>query len=137
MKYSARLSTSLAHDITIPVEAYNGGDYQPFFHPMTDTNGAILAKLADLEKRIEKMEVYFSPSDRSISSHPYDADHDSLFPDAVKLLAGLETASASLFQRRLKVGYARAARILDELHDAGYVGPPLGSLPRIVLKKPI
>jgi len=103
---------------------------------MTDTNGAILTKLSELEKRIEKMEVYFSPHDRSISSHPYDADHDSLFPDAVKLLTGLETASASLFQRRLKVGYARAARILDELEEGGYVGPPIGSLPRIVLKRP-
>lgn len=102
---------------------------------MTDTNASILAKLSELEKRIEKMESYLNPIANISSVLHQDSDHDSLFPDAVKLIEGLETASASLFQRRLMVGYARAARILDELHDAGYVGPPLGALPRIVLKR--
>jgi len=39
-----------------------------------------------------------------------------------------------MFQRKLRVGYARAARILDELHEAGYVGPAQGSKPRAILK---
>jgi S-DNA-T family DNA segregation ATPase FtsK/SpoIIIE len=61
-----------------------------------------------------------------------NGDRDPLFGQALDLIRGLDTASASLFQRRLKVGYARAARILDELHDAGHVGPAEGAKPRKV-----
>ncbi len=61
-----------------------------------------------------------------------DDDRDELFDDAVKLFAKRGKASASLIQRRLSVGYARAARILDQIHDAGLVGPPEGSKPREV-----
>lgn len=64
-----------------------------------------------------------------------DGNHDPLFGEALNLVRGQKTASASLFQRHLKVGYARAARILDELHAAGYVGPANASKPREVLVK--
>jgi DNA segregation ATPase FtsK/SpoIIIE, S-DNA-T family len=43
-----------------------------------------------------------------------------------------QQGSTSLLQRRLKVGYGRAARIIDQLHDAGVLGPPDGSKPREV-----
>jgi DNA segregation ATPase FtsK/SpoIIIE, S-DNA-T family len=59
-------------------------------------------------------------------------DVDPLFNEAVKLFAQYDKASSSLIQRRLSVGYARAARILDQLHDAGLVGPHEGSKPREV-----
>nr|MBP6994466.1 DNA translocase FtsK [Candidatus Woesebacteria bacterium] len=62
-------------------------------------------------------------------------DTDPLFEQAVELIRGADKASSSLFQRRFKVGYARAARILDELESAGYVGPAEGSKPRTVLIK--
>lgn len=57
-------------------------------------------------------------------------ERDELFGDAVTVIARRDKASASLLQRRLSVGYARAARILDQLFDAGLVGPPQGSKPR-------
>jgi S-DNA-T family DNA segregation ATPase FtsK/SpoIIIE len=60
-------------------------------------------------------------------------DRDDLFEEAAALCAGADTVSATLFQRRLKVGYARAARILDELEQAGIVGPADGSKAREVL----
>lgn len=60
------------------------------------------------------------------------ADRDDYFDEAVRLVAQDEKGSASLIQRRLKVGYSRAARILDELHEAGLVGPAEGSKPREV-----
>lgn len=58
---------------------------------------------------------------------------DSLFNDAVRLIAQHEVASASLLQRRLSVGYARAARILDQLEEVGVIGVAEGSKPREVL----
>lgn len=59
---------------------------------------------------------------------------DELFAQALELISQADKASASLFQRKLRVGYARAARILDELHEAGYVGPAQGSKPREIFK---
>jgi len=58
---------------------------------------------------------------------------DPLFSDAVHEVCQYERASASLLQRRLSIGYARAARIIDQLESAGVVGPAEGSKPRDVL----
>jgi DNA segregation ATPase FtsK/SpoIIIE, S-DNA-T family len=59
-------------------------------------------------------------------------DRDPLFDESVKLFSQYDKASSSLIQRRLSVGYARAARILDQLYEAGFVGPSDGSKPREV-----
>ncbi len=58
---------------------------------------------------------------------------DDLFEDAVRTVCQYDRASASLLQRRLRVGYARAARIIDELESAGIIGPGDGSKSRDVL----
>ncbi len=60
-------------------------------------------------------------------------DKDDLFEEAVRTVCQYDRASASLLQRRLKVGYARAARIIDELEQAGVIGVGDGSKPRDVL----
>ncbi len=60
-------------------------------------------------------------------------ERDDLFEEAVRTVCQYDRASASLLQRRLRVGYARAARILDELEAAGIVGIGDGSKPRDVL----
>jgi len=60
---------------------------------------------------------------------------DQMFEDALRLICQHDKASASLLQRRLSVGYARAARILDQLEEAGIIGPAEGSKPRDVLVK--
>lgn len=60
-------------------------------------------------------------------------DADDLFQQAVEIVCQYDKASASLLQRKLSVGYARAARILDQLQEAGVVGPSEGSKPREVL----
>ena len=60
---------------------------------------------------------------------------DELFPEAKELVIGRGKASTSLLQRRLSIGYNRAARIMDQLEKAGIVGPPRGSKPREVLKR--
>jgi S-DNA-T family DNA segregation ATPase FtsK/SpoIIIE len=60
-------------------------------------------------------------------------DRDVLFEEAARIVVALQQASVSTLQRRLKIGYARAARIVDELEMAGIVGPPDGSKGRQVL----
>lgn len=65
------------------------------------------------------------------------SDRDPLFNQAVQIISSFDKASASLLQRRLKVGYARAARLLDELEGAGMVTPAEGSKPREVIKRPM
>ncbi len=60
-------------------------------------------------------------------------DQDALFNDAKDAVIAAGKASASFLQRKLKVGYARAARILDELEEAGIIGPSQGSKPREIL----
>lgn len=59
-------------------------------------------------------------------------DRDPLFNEAARLFSTYDKASASLIQRRLSVGYARAARMLDQLYNAGLIGAPDGSKPRDV-----
>ena len=66
---------------------------------------------------------------------PGQGAQDDLFEEAVRTICQYDRASASLLQRRLKVGYARAARLLDELEIAGIVGPSDGAKPRDVLVK--
>ena len=64
-----------------------------------------------------------------------DGEKDTLFKEAVRVVCRYDRASASLLQRRLSIGYARAARILDQLERVGIVSPPEGSKPRDVLIK--
>jgi DNA segregation ATPase FtsK/SpoIIIE, S-DNA-T family len=64
-----------------------------------------------------------------------DEDADRLLPDAVAVIEEYDRASASLLQRRLKIGYARAARIIDQLEARGYIGAFDGSNARQVLRR--
>ncbi|CAK7043690.1 DNA translocase FtsK [Tissierella sp.] len=63
-------------------------------------------------------------------------DSDDLLPTAIELVVGEGQASISLLQRRLKIGYARAARIIDEMEERGVIGGYEGSKPRKVLLLP-
>jgi len=60
-------------------------------------------------------------------------DRDALFRQAAEIVITNSAGSTSLLQRRLKVGYGRAARMIDQLHHAGVVGPAEGSKPREVM----
>ncbi|HEU4671972.1 MAG TPA: DNA translocase FtsK 4TM domain-containing protein [Candidatus Limnocylindrales bacterium] len=64
-----------------------------------------------------------------------DDEADRLLPDAVEVIREYDRASASLLQRRLKIGYARAARIIDQLEARGYIGAFDGSNARQVLRR--
>ena len=58
---------------------------------------------------------------------------DEMLPAAVDVILETGQASVSMLQRRLKLGYARAARIVDEMEERGIVGPFQGSKPRTIL----
>ncbi|NBV30484.1 MAG: hypothetical protein EBR98_02890, partial [Chitinophagaceae bacterium] len=60
---------------------------------------------------------------------------DSLFDDAARMIVLQQIGSTSLLQRRMKLGYNRAGRLMDQLEIAGIVGPSQGSKPRDVLIK--
>jgi len=67
--------------------------------------------------------------------HSSDDVDDDLYEEAKEVVAAAGKASASLLQRRLRIGYARAARLLDILEDKGVIGPGDGAKPRQVLIK--
>ncbi len=65
-----------------------------------------------------------------------DDTDDELFQDAVRLVLEFGKASTSLLQRRLRIGYGRAAHLIDMMERDGIVGPADGSKPREILKRP-
>ncbi|OYX44154.1 hypothetical protein B7Y94_00225 [Candidatus Saccharibacteria bacterium 32-49-12] len=62
-----------------------------------------------------------------------NSGNDDMFKDAVRVVVDSGKASASLLQRRLRVGYARAARLMEEMEEQGIIGPADGARPRDVL----
>ncbi len=66
----------------------------------------------------------------------FDGQEDPMYQDAVRVVLEMGKASTSTLQRRLRLGYGRAARILDMMQREGIIGPPDGSKPREVLKRP-
>ncbi len=84
----------------------------------------------DYQKEVVKQPVPVTESTVLIDGE----ERDELFDEAKQLVLAADKGSASLIQRKLHVGYARAARILDQLHAAGIVGAPQGSKAREIIK---
>jgi S-DNA-T family DNA segregation ATPase FtsK/SpoIIIE len=77
------------------------------------------------------------PADDDDAEAPeFDGGDDPAYQDAVRVVLEMGKASTSTLQRRLRLGYGRAARILDMMQHEGIIGPPDGSKPREVLKRP-
>ena len=74
--------------------------------------------------------VRAATGDADAGSGDVAGDRDTLFRQAAETCIQHQGGSTSLLQRRLGIGYGRAARIIDQLHDAGILGPPNGSKPR-------
>lgn len=90
---------------------------------------------------VEHLERYGEPAYIDIEQALFDAsedlresdeNEDELFVDALKIVEETRKASASYLQRRLSIGYNRAARIIELMEDRGYIGPQQGSKPREV-----
>lgn len=87
-------------------------------------------KIQNLEDRVRRLEDFLA------AFRPYErvTDPDVLLAEAKKLVVDYDKASASLLQRRLMIGYARAARLIDQLEELGVIGPAVGAQPREVIK---
>ncbi|MFZ0211692.1 MAG: DNA translocase FtsK [Candidatus Acidiferrales bacterium] len=91
-------------------------------------------------KAIYNEELLKPPKDENASNEAGsetagDEVDDELYQEAVRVVCEMGRASTSTLQRRLRVGYGRAARLIDLMEKDGIVGPPDGSRPREVLKK--
>ena len=87
--------------------------------------------LEEIEKKAVQTGKKSSVSEPEPSSE--ELDGDELLPQAVDVILETGQASVSMLQRRLKLGYARAARIVDEMEEKGIVGPFQGAKPRSIL----
>ena len=91
---------------------------------------------AEVQQKLENMEA---SGNTTVSISDVDAGgegRDSYFMEAAKIIVDKEKASIGMLQRYLKVGFNRAARIMDQLEEAGIVGPEEGTKPRKVLMSP-
>ncbi len=91
---------------------------------------------AEIEEKIKKIaaeDINSNSKDGRSSSDNSDSEYDDKIEEAIKCVIDAGQASTSLLQRKLKVGYARAGRMVDELEQMGIVGPHQGSKPREVL----
>ena len=102
---------------------------------ITEHNGAA-SYSADVQQKLDNMDTS-NNSSVSISDMDGGSDgRDSYFMEAAKIIIDKEKASIGMLQRYLKVGFNRAARIMDQLEEAGIVGPEEGTKPRKVLMSP-
>jgi len=98
-------------------------------------------QIEDLKKEIVSLKIRIRRLEEFVSAIPNSDDYvhvseepDGLFEQAVEIIKSHDLASASLLQRRLSIGYSRAARLMDELEEKGYVGKAEGAKPRKVIK---
>ena len=77
-----------------------------------------------------------SEDGESSDAEPDAGEQDPMYEEALRVVMEAGKASTSTLQRRLRLGYGRAARILDMMYRDGIIGPPDGSKPREVLKRP-
>ena len=104
-----------------------------WYREQADTLEALKARVKSDEGDILEVVKALEEEDGDGGDGVIRGDWDPLFRQAAEACIHQKAGSTSLLQRRLRIGYGRAARIVDQLHDAGVLGPPDGSRPREVL----
>ena len=99
-------------------------------HYMADYNQQVLE---EIEKKAQQAGKGGKPGPAEPEPSSEELEGDEMLPAAVDVILETGQASVSMLQRRLKLGYARAARIVDEMEEKGIVGPFQGSKPRAIL----
>lgn len=90
-------------------------------------------KVVDFAIEQQKAQYQEDMIPTEVEENAIDDDTDDIYDEAVQLVSEMQTASVSMLQRRFRVGYSRAARIIDQMEQRGVVGPYEGSKPRTVL----
>jgi len=103
----------------------------------SETNDVVEFWKRQAAPEYDKTFLLAPPSDdEDTDNQDFDGDQDPMYQEAVRVVLDMGKASTSTLQRRLRLGYGRAARILDMMQREGIIGPPDGSRPREVLKRP-
>jgi len=85
-----------------------------------------IERIIDYWQKNSQMESESTPPWEKLLSEPDEDEDEGLIEQAISIVRGTQRASASLLQRRLRIGYPRAARLLDQLEEMGIVGPSQG-----------
>ena len=102
-----------------------------------ETNSVVDFWKAQAEPEYDESFLMTPPSEEEgEDGEAFNGEQDPMYEDAVRVVLEMGKASTSTLQRRLRLGYGRAARILDMMQREGIIGPPDGSKPREVLKSP-
>jgi S-DNA-T family DNA segregation ATPase FtsK/SpoIIIE len=104
----------------------------------TEINGVVDFWKAQARPEYDQSYLVAPPSEdgaAEMDEEP-DGEQDPMYEEALRVVLEMGKASTSTLQRRLRLGYGRAARILDMMYRDGIIGPPDGSKPREVLKRP-
>lgn len=100
-----------------------------FVEAPSGEGGAVGAQIEQASASIPQKDIF---------SEFLEDDSDELYDEAVAVVSSAQKASASLLQRRLQVGYSRAARLLDLMEEKGVIGPGNGAKPReVYVEKPV
>ena len=103
----------------------------------SETNDVVEFWKRQAEPDYDQTFLLAPPSDDDeMDAEEADGPEDPMYQEAVRVVLDMGKASTSTLQRRLRLGYGRAARILDMMQREGIIGPPDGSRPRDVLKRP-
>jgi DNA segregation ATPase FtsK/SpoIIIE, S-DNA-T family len=104
----------------------------------TEINGVVDFWKAQARPEYDQSYLIAPPADDEATEadEEPDGEQDAMYEEALRVVMEMGKASTSTLQRRLRLGYGRAARILDMMYRDGIIGPPDGSKPREVLKRP-
>ena len=100
-----------------------------------DETSEIVKHLKTQGQPIYNQKVLEDTTDKDKQAAEADAEVDEMYEEAVRIVVEMGKASTSVLQRRLRLGYGRAARLIDMMERDGIVGPADGSKPREILKR--
>lgn len=110
---------------TTPEGGYGTGEIEANINSLYEEMKTLSERIAKLEEEAVRKEP----------NHDIDPDEeDELYDEAVKIVKETGKASTSFIQRKLDIGYSRAARLIDIMEEEGIIGPAQGSKPREVFK---